>query len=136
VGEMNILDIEEKDKEEFLKKFKSRDKLDIIFEIANYLKNKYGVKDLELETKEGQEQIRKYIYFMLEEIFEFANLLKHRPWTKSNYDLDINRIYDEIADAFAFFLEILLLLKIDSNKLFDIYVRKMIVNEFRINSNY
>jgi NTP pyrophosphatase (non-canonical NTP hydrolase) len=133
---MNILDVKEEDVKKFLSQFKSKDKLDLIFEIQDYFMKKYKVKKLSLDLKEGQELVRKYVYYMIEELFEAMNLLKNRTWTKTNYDVDRSRLADEVADFLAFLIQVLVLLEFDSEKLFECFVKKMIINDFRIRSNY
>jgi len=133
---MNILDISEEEVKEFLSRFKSKDKLDLMFEIHDYLNNDYKIKKIDLDSKEGQNLLRLYVYFMIEELMEMMNTFKSRPWTKTDYPIDMNRVRDEFADFLGFLIQVAKLLNFSSNDLLDIYVRKMIVNKFRIETNY
>ena len=138
---VNILDITDEEAQNFIKTYRDKcsnpeNDLELLFKIQEDLSKKYNIKAIPLNTKEGQEQIKMYIYYLVEEIFEFANLLKSRPWTKTIYTPDYNRINDEIADAIAFFLQILTLLNMNHKDLINSFAKKMLVNEFRRNSNY
>ena len=137
---MNILDVKEEEVEariERLERKGIKDKLCQMFEIQKELMKKYSVPiNVDLDSVEGQAVVRKYAYFMVEELFEAMNLMKNRPWTKSTYPVDKNRLDDEIADTIAFFLQLMIIMGYDPEKLRDIYLRKVIVNNFRIRSNY
>jgi len=138
---VNILDIDGEKVKEFIQAYRDKcnnpnNDLELLFKVQEDLMKMYNIKVLPLNSREGQEQIKTYIYYLVEEIFEFANLLKSRPWTKTLYDPDVNRIKDEIADAIAFFVQILYLLKFNHKDVVDLFSRKMLVNQFRIKSNY
>jgi NTP pyrophosphatase (non-canonical NTP hydrolase) len=114
------------------------DKLEAMFELnEKYLKMLGEPLTVPLDTAEGQEKLRKLFWYMIEELFEAVNALKNdREWVRTEYELDLWRMYDEIADALGFFITICRYLKLDPDKLFEIFLRKWKVNVFRINSEY
>jgi len=87
-------------------------------------------------TREGQEVLKWTIFCCVEELFELANALKNRPWVKSEYVVDVNRLYDELADAMLFILLLAHQLGLNPDSLADVLMRKVVVNEFRIRSKY
>jgi hypothetical protein len=112
------------------------DRLENMFAVQNALMVKYGVKKLDINTKEGQAQARMYAWFMVEELFEAMNLLKLRPWAKQFYETDQNRLDDEMADFLGFFFQVMVLLGYDAKRVYESFLKKMVVNEFRIRSEY
>jgi len=90
----------------------------------------------DLNTKEGQKLVKWTILCAVEELFELANALKNRPWVQSEYLVDVNRLYDEVADAVIFLVILFHQLGLDPEKLSDIVIRKVVVNEFRVRSRY
>lgn len=136
---MNILDVDLKEVEARRKKYS--DKLECLFGEIRSLAEKFNeIYDSELKvniyTKEGQKKLKWTILCAAEELFELANCLKNRPWMQTEYEVDINQIYDELADTFNFLILLCLQLGLDPDKLVDIVLRKVIVNEFRIRSKY
>jgi len=91
---------------------------------------------VDLSTKEGQMTVKWTVLCAVEELFELINAMKNRPWVQSEYLVDVNRLYDELADAIAFIIVLSYQLGLDPKKLADIVVRKVVVNEFRIRSKY
>jgi NTP pyrophosphatase (non-canonical NTP hydrolase) len=130
---MNILDVVVD-----LEKYKGKDKLEVLFEIQRQLCEKIDPDLLrgDVYTKEGQEKIKKYIFYCAEELFELSNKMKGRPWVRTVYIPDVNEIYDEISDAFLMLILVCLSLGIDANKIFELCLRKIEVNKFRNNTNY
>jgi NTP pyrophosphatase (non-canonical NTP hydrolase) len=117
---------------------KVRDKLEAMFELnKKYLEMLQEPLSIPLDSRNGQEKLRKLFWYMVEELFEAINALKNdRDWVKTEYELDLWRVYDEIADALGFFITICRYLKLDPDKLYEIYLRKWKVNVFRVNSQY
>ena len=135
---MNILNISKEELEKKKKEYINGDddKLDIFFKIGKDYMKKYGTKEVNIHTKEGQEEIRKILFSMTEEIFEFANTLKNKSWVNEHYPVDEEHAMEEICDFWAFNIQLLLALGFDADKFMDLYLKKMIVNEFRLRSNY
>lgn len=135
---MNILNLPkeevEKKKKEYLEN--GDDKLDVLFRIGRDYMTKYGTKEVNIHSKEGQEKIRQILFAMTEETFEFANVLKNKSWCAEEYPVDEEHATEEMCDMLAFMVQLFLMLGYDSNKLMDTYFRKLVVNEFRLRSNY
>jgi NTP pyrophosphatase (non-canonical NTP hydrolase) len=117
---------------------KVKDKLEAIFNLnKQYLEQLKEPLEIPIETKQGQEKLRKLIWYTVEELFEAVNTFKNdREWVQTQYELDLWKLYDEIADALGFFITLCRYLHLDADKLFEIYLRKWKVNMFRINSKY
>jgi len=130
---VNILQIQVEKKE-----LEVKDKLEAMFQLNEALLKKLNEPlKISLDTRQGQEKLRKLFWFMIEELFEALNCFKNdREWVKTEYDLDLWRIYDEVADALGFFITICRYLNLDAEKLYEIYLRKWKVNMFRIDSHY
>ena len=136
---MNILDIDEKQVRERLKKY--GDLLKALYGEVESLNKLYSdVYDtspsVNIYSKEGQKKIKWTIYCLTEELYELANILKNRPWVQTEVEIDINKLYDELADTTIFFIVLCQQLGVTPEMLVDIVIRKVIVNEHRINSGY
>lgn len=158
--EMNIHDVDIEDLQE---EYKDADKFEAMYNLQKKLAADYGIKILNIDTKKAQLEIKDKIFCCTEELyemvnttgngpfsaqveekvgkcvkemFELANTLKNRPWAKTEVPVDRGHFQDELADAMAFFFEILILSGMTPEELFEIYLRKMKVNQFRQRSGY
>lgn len=132
---VNILDVEIKD---LLERFKGRDRFEAMIQLQfEAARDRYKIKlPVDLNTKQGQKIFKDFVYCTVEELFEATNTLKNRAWTETEIPLDYNHFLDELSDALLFFAEMLASTGISAEKLFEIFLRKYKVNEFRENSNY
>ena len=73
---------------------------------------------------------------MIEELMEFANTLKNKKWCEAEYPVDDQHMLEELCDAWAFWIQLLLLLDFDKEKFKKLYISKLIVNDFRLRSKY
>jgi NTP pyrophosphatase (non-canonical NTP hydrolase) len=134
---MNILNVPKEEVEQKLKEYSSTtDNFDLFLKIGKQYMEKYGVKKVNIHTKEGQESIRKILFAMTEEMYEFANTLKNKSWTQESYPVDEEHAMEELCDITAFWIQLLLMLDFDSDKFRKLYVSKEVVNDFRRRSNY
>ena len=137
---VNVMDFESEDK--------GGDKLEAIFARQRELMEKYHVIEakngllqtedvpVDLDDRFGQARIKDLTWRVVEELGEACNCLKQRPWKQSQVVTDQDHFYEELADAFHFFIELLLTVGIDADGCFDFYMRKSEVNKFRQRSNY
>ena len=136
---MNILDVDPKEVEKRMKDYS--DLLEALYSEVRKLNGLYSnvyessIK-ADIYTKEGQKKIKWTIYCLTEELYELANILKNRPWVQTEIEVDINKLYDELADTTIFFIVLCQQLGVTPEMLADIVIRKVIVNEHRINSKY
>jgi len=135
---MNILNVPKEKIDELLKKYENGDKdsLELFLNIGKDYMKKYKTKKVEINSKEGQEEIRTILFAMIEELMEFANTFKNKRWTQVDYPVDNQHMYEELCDAWAFWIQLLLSLDIDKDKLKRIYLSKLAVNEWRLDSKY
>lgn len=133
-----MVNIANVDVSEEMERWKDEDKLEALFEVMREAQEEYewNQSEIDINTKEGQEKIKKMIYYCVEELFELSNEMKQRPWAKTEYQVDEMHVRDEIADSVAFLLVIILQCGLDAEELFEIVVRKMKVNEMRRRSKY
>ena len=128
---VNILDV---DITTLKEKFKGRDKLESLFQLVKEQNHVWPKVDL--NTKEGQRRWKELLFCLTEELYEAANVLKNRPWVQTEYTVDYNHLYDEIADSIWFFIALLQASGLDAEKAFELFLRKYRVNEFRRESRY
>jgi len=134
---MNLLNLPKEEIEKKLKEYGDvTNDFELYFKIGRQYMKKYNTKPVNLHTKEGQEQIRKIVFAMTEEIYEFCNILKNKSWTKEDYPVDEEHAMEELCDVFAFWIQLLLLLNFDEKKFRELYIRKEIVNDFRLRTKY
>ena len=89
-----------------------------------------------LDNRFVQMRIKDMMWRITEEIGEAANTLKNKPWKQDEVVTDADHYYEEIADAFHFFVELCIISGIDAGSLFNIYFKKSMVNKFRQRSGY
>ena len=134
---MNILNIPKEEVDKKIKDYDSeKDNFELFFKIGRQYMEKYGINKVNINSKSGQEQIRKIIFAMTEETFEFCQELKNKSWTQEDYPVDEQHAMEEICDIFSFFIQLLLMLDFDANKFRELYIRKEIVNNWRQETNY
>jgi len=90
----------------------------------------------ELDHRLVQWRLKDLAYRTVEEIAEATNCLKNKPWKVSEVTTDRIHFYEELADAFHFFIELCITAGMDAEDLAKIYHRKHAVNQFRQRSNY
>lgn len=83
-----------------------------------------------------QWRIKDLAYRCIEELTEATNTLKNKPWKQSEVSTDKDHFYEELADAFHFFIELCITAGMDAEDLALMYHRKHAVNKFRQRSNY
>lgn len=89
-----------------------------------------------LDHRYVQWRIKDLAYRCVEEIAEATNCLKNKPWKQSEVPTDALHFYEELGDAFHFFVELCITAGMTAEDLARIYHRKHAVNEFRQRSNY
>ena len=82
---------------------KDKDKLELIFEMQKKLMERYGVEKKDINTLDGQNQLRAFGMRIFEEIGEIFHCLKNKSWVVNQTEVDKNAVYDEIADVWHFF---------------------------------
>jgi len=119
------------------------DKLDAIFRRQKELLEKFHeIEDshgllpdrnvpVNLETHQGQAVIKSRAWNVTEELAEAMNELKNRPWKQKTYPVDLDKYYEEIVDAFHFFIELCILSGLSAQDLFDRYMGKAEINTQR-----
>jgi len=137
---MNITEIKE------VLKFEG-DKLDLIFEFQKKLKEKYDcierqkgiyvpVMPFDVNDCRTQYFLKDMFFRVITELVEASETLKSKPWKMSEVLVDQDHLYEELSDALHFYTELCIDLGINSEKLFELYFKKMKVNEWRIKTRY
>lgn len=144
---MNITDVKfvghlQQNKEE------SEDLLDMIFRKQMYLMEKYHEIEkkngclitadvpVDLHSHVGQHRLKDFAWRITEELGEAMNCLKNKPWKVTPMATDIQHYKEEISDAFHFYVELCILSGIGPRELFELYMKKSEVNQFRQRSGY
>lgn len=143
---MNVKDID-LDLEQLREKYGS-DRLDAIFTRQMELMEKYHVIEaandllltddipVDLHDNKGQAHLKDMAYRCISEIVESTECLKNKPWKTTHMFTDVEHFYEEIADAFHFFIEFCILSGMNAEDLFSMYFKKSEVNRFRQRSGY
>lgn len=136
---MNINDIETEAPED-------GDKLENIFRRQQELEDRYaGIEEengfpppvsKDLNDRLRQRHLKDAAYRVVEELSEATNCLKNKPWKTSPVLTDEDHFYEEVADAFHFFIRFCIEANLDADKLYKLYFLKSEVNKFRQDSNY
>ncbi len=91
---------------------------------------------VDLHDRHGQVYIRELIRRTVEELFESSHCLKNSAWKQSHILTDEDHFYEELADAFHFFIELCIAVGLDAEALYKVYFKKSEVNKFRQRSVY
>lgn len=119
------------------------DKLDEIFkrqqEFMELLRQNDKIPEypLDLRTKPGQRLTKEVMFNMIEEVMEASFTLKnrmHRLTDDRSYDREHYK--EELGDAFAYFIEVLIFSDISPQELFDEYCRKNAIVKERLERGY
>lgn len=139
---MNITDVKNKPEKD------SGDMLRLIFDRQKQLMDKYHEIEakvgllqtpdvpVDLHSHLGQARLKDFAWRITEEIGEAMSCLKNKPWKQTQMETDVQHYFEEIADAFHFFIELCLLSGINADMLFDLYFKKSEVNKWRQESKY
>ena len=122
------------------------DKLENIFARQQELEDKYGPIETanghpvpastNLNDYERQRYLKDAAYRVVEELSEATNCLKNKPWKSSPVITDEEHFYEEVSDAFHFFIRFCINANISAEGLYKLYFKKSEVNKFRQESNY
>jgi len=91
---------------------------------------------VDLHDRHGQARMRELIRRCVEELIEASHTLKNSPWKCSHVLTDEEHFYEELSDAFHFFLEICIAVGMNAEDLYRLYFKKSEVNMFRQKTNY
>lgn len=112
-----------------------KDKLDEMFRLRRAFMNalsekvpgSYPQEPIDLTNKKVQQHFRDLALHGVEEIFEalqhLRNAKSHRQ-TEIKTPIDVDEFTEEMVDAFNFFLTLLILMGVDSDNLYDSFVKK------------
>lgn len=106
--------------------------------------NKVRSIDTMLETEnrlnylnlEEDTNIYGLFYKIIEQVGMLCNLLKNRPWSQSNYLVDMVLFEERLIDLWHYYFKVLNYIGIGQKELYDIFSRKFEVNKFRIKTHY
>jgi hypothetical protein len=92
---------------------------------------------VDITSKYGQRQIKELTFAMIEELTEGTYILKNRPHRFTDQqDVDFAHFREELGDALAYFIEILVFANITPEDLYAEYCRKNAIVQKRITDGY
>lgn len=80
---------------------------------------------LDLSSKENQRKLQGFLWDTVREISEASAALKNRPHRVQEQEFDSTNFLEEMGDAFAFFMESLILAGFTADDLYHAYSEKM-----------
>ena len=89
-----------------------------------------------LDDRQTQAALREFASYTVEELYEAINNLKNKPWKQTDRPTDQDKFFEELADAWHFFIEFHILAGINPTDVFKHYFRKSLINEQRQISGY
>jgi hypothetical protein len=90
----------------------------------------------DLDDYARQRFIKDGAYRLIEEISEATNCLKNKPWKTTPVLTDRDHFYEEMADAWHFFIRLNIIAGITAEDAYRLYFKKSEVNKFRQRSDY
>ena len=119
------------------------DKLEQIFQKQAELMDKLIMNDklpeapVDVTSKSGQRLIKELIWAMVEEMAEASFILKNRSHRFTDHtDVDYAHFKEELADAFAYFIEICIYAGLGPDELFQEYAAKNAIVQKRVKDGY
>jgi hypothetical protein len=119
------------------------DKLDKIFvkqqEYMDMLveHDKFPEYPVDLTTKPGQRLVKEIAFNMIEELMEASFTLKNRQHKLSeDTAVDFEHFREELGDALAYFIEIMIVCGITPEQLYEEYSRKNMIVKQRLLDGY
>jgi hypothetical protein len=92
---------------------------------------------LDLTTKDGQGWVKRCAWDLVEELGEATHHLRNRlHYVGDHSELDTSSYKEELMDAYAFFMEVLILSGISEDEMYEEYCRKNGVVRRRLQEGY
>lgn len=98
------------------------------------LQDAFGLFPIE-NDRDRNEKLKDMIVCMEDELHEAMREFAWRSWTTSS-DMNVNRVKEELRDAFQFFINCMLILDMTPDELMFMVKEKQEVNWHRINEGY
>lgn len=99
--------------------------------------NPVGPEDYgNLDDPAVQAEIRTTIGYFLQELFEATDLLKNKPWKQTEKHTDPGDFYSELADAWHFWLELMILCGMGPDRIQSYYFKEAAKNDARRQNGY
>lgn len=90
----------------------------------------------DFNARRTHEAFRETMGYLVEELHEARNLLKAKPWKRSWVAPEASMMREELADAWHFFIELMIIAGMTPEDIFEEYFRKTIENNHRKESGY
>lgn len=119
----------------FIQQFSNRQQYDKIYRakgIQTVDKSQYG----NLNNPQVQAAIRESAVYFIEELMEAINLLKNKPWKQAPRETDPEMFYEELADAWHFWLELMIVAGMTPDRVQKHYFKKTETNAERRETGY
>ena len=145
---MNINELKPGEGEEVVGRVEAmtEDKLERVFLLQRYLHEKYKPiergndlyypEKFNLDRPKDQEKLRVMFMRIIQELVEAAECLKSKAWKQTHVITDQDHFKEELIDALHFYIELCLCVGIEANDLYEIYTKKMRINNWRIGTKY
>lgn len=99
--------------------------------------DKFPEYPVDLTTKPGQRFFKETAFNMIEELMEASFTLKNRMHKLSDdVEVDWPHFREELADAFAYFVELIILAGLSPEDIYNEYVRKNYIVRKRLQEGY
>jgi NTP pyrophosphatase (non-canonical NTP hydrolase) len=99
--------------------------------------DKFPEYPVDLTTKPGQRLVKEIAFNMIEELMEASFTLKNRQHKLSeDTAVDFEHFREELGDALAYFIEIMIVCGITPEQLYEEYSRKNMIVKQRLLDGY
>lgn len=89
-----------------------------------------------LDDAKFQAHLKDLAFRCVTELVEAMECLKNKPWKLSQVPTDVDHYYEELADALHFFVELCSASGLDAGTLYQYYMAKAGVNQWRQATKY
>lgn len=99
--------------------------------------DRYGVDPADLDMQQWSDYIRTMVLALDDEMHEVLREVPWKPWSnRTDKTFDSGAVKAEIADAFHFFMNVMIAMRVTPEHLVDSYFRKHEINQERKVSEY
>lgn len=93
-------------------------------------------ESFDLDDARTQWFLKDAAYRVVEELSEATNCFKNKPWKQTQVFTDREHYFEEMMDAFHFFVRMCIYSGLTAEDVYRLYFKKSEVNKFRQESQY
>jgi dimeric dUTPase (all-alpha-NTP-PPase superfamily) len=99
--------------------------------------DRYGVDPAELDLQQWADYVRTMVVALDDELHEALREVPWKPWSnRTDKEFDSGAVKAEFADAWHFFMNLMIAMRVRPEDLVSSYFRKLAINQERKSNHY